>query len=225
MESILKKIRVDVSPNLYLKDPFSSDLGVSIVRKGTRLIQDLGMENFTFKKLALEIGSTEPAIYRYFDNKHMLLLYLNSWYWSWMEHNLVFSTANLGDPEDRLGVAIRLMVDGPIFDKNDYLDPIQLHQMVVNESLKGYLTKSVDLEHELGIFSQVYKFGERISDIIQEINPDYQFPKTLVSTVMESSLLQKFNSIHLPGMTETKAEGNGRYNFFHQLVVKTISNA
>jgi hypothetical protein len=225
METILKKIRVDVSPNLYLKEPFSSELGISIVRKGTQLIQDLGMENFTFKKLALDIGSTEPAIYRYFENKHMLLLYLNAWYWAWMEHNLVFSIANLQNPEDRLSVAIRLMVDGPIYDKNDHIDPVQLHQLVVNESLKGYLTKSVDLEHESGIFSQVYNFGERISLIIQEINPNYQYPKTLVSTVMESSLLQKFISMHLPGMTESNAEGSGRYKFFYQLVVKTISNA
>lgn len=225
MEAILKKIRMDVSANLFVKDPFSSELGVSIVKEGTRLIQELGMENFTFKKLAVAIGSTEPAIYRYFENKHMLLLYLNAWYWSWMEHNLVFSTANLQDPEERLGVAIRLMVEGPIYRKNDYLDPIELHQLVVNESIKGYLTKSVDTEHESGIFSQVYKFGERISEIIREINPSYKFPKTLVSTVMESSLLQKFNSKHLPGMTETNAEGSGRFHFFHQLVVKTISNA
>ncbi|GAB2485969.1 MAG: TetR/AcrR family transcriptional regulator [Cytophagales bacterium] len=225
MESILKKIRVDVNSNLYQKDPFSSELGVSIVREATRLIQELGMENFTFKKLASKIGSTEAAIYRYFENKHMLLLYLNAWYWAWMEHNLVFATANLIDPEERLGVAIRLMVDGPLYRENDFLDPKQLHLLVVNESLKGYLTKTVDNEHESGIFAQVYKFGERISAIIQEINPTYQFPKTLVSTVMESSLLQNFNSRHLPGMTEAKPEGGERLNFFKELVVKTISNA
>ena len=224
MESFLKKIRVEVSPNLYLKEPFSSDLGTSIVREGIRMIRELGMENFTFKKLASCIGSTEPAIYRYFENKHMLLLYLNAWYWGWMENNLVFATANLADPEERLGVSIRLMVDGPIYIQNDFLNPVELHQLVVQESLKGYHTKTVDLEHESGIFSQVYKFGERISAIIHEINPDYEFPKTLVSTVMESSLLQKFNSIHLPGMTEAKVEGQERYNFFHQLVVKAISH-
>lgn len=224
MELLLKKIRVSVSPNLYLKEPFSSELGTFIVKEGTRMIRELGMENFTFKKLAARIGSTEPAIYRYFENKHMLLLYLNAWYWGWMEHNFVYATANLSDPSERLGVSIRLMVDGPIYTQNDFLDPIELHQLVVNESLKGYQTKSVDMEHESGIFAQVYKFGERISEIIQEINPDYEFPKTLVSTVMESSLLQMFNSQHLPGMSDTKAEGSERYNFFHHLVVKTISH-
>ncbi len=215
---------MEVSPNLYLKEPFSSDLGVSIVRKGTHLIQEVGMEQFTFKKLAQSIGSTEAAIYRYFDNKHKLLLYLSAWYYAWLEHNLVFATANLKDPSERLSVAIRLMVDGPIYCENEFLDPNQLRSLVINESIKGYLTKLVDDEHESGIFAQVYKFGERVSSIIQEINPGYSFPKTLVSTVMESSLLQSFNAMHLPGMTEVKPEGSERYQFFHQLVFKVISN-
>lgn len=214
---------MDVSSSLYLKEPFSSELGVMIVREGSRMIQDLGLEQFTFKKLANQIGSTEAAIYRYFENKHKLLLYLNAWYWAWLEHNLVFATANLINPEERLSVALRLMVDGPIYRQNDFLDPDSLRNIVVNESLKGYMTKEVDDEHESGIFSQVYKFSERIEAIIKEINPDYLFPKTLVSTIMESSLLQSFNSQHLPGMTEAKPNTGERYQFFHQLVTKAIS--
>lgn len=224
MESILKKMRVEVNSNLYLKEPFSSDLGALIVSEGTVMIQDLGIEVFTFKKLAQQIGSTEAAIYRYFENKHMLLLYLNAWYWAWMEHNLVFATSNIKDPLERLKMAVRLMVDGPICLENEFLNPRLLRKLVVNESIKGYLTKTVDAEHESGIFAQVYRFGERISHIIKEINPNYEFPKTLVFTVMESSLLQSFNSLHLPGMTEAKHEGTERFQFFHQLVLKAISN-
>ncbi|MFN3999399.1 TetR/AcrR family transcriptional regulator [Algoriphagus sp.] len=225
MESILKKMRVEVNSNLYLKEPFSSDLGSLIVSEGTQMIQDMGIEIFTFKKLAQQIGSTEAAIYRYFENKHMLLLYLSAWYWAWMEHNLVFATSNIKDPYVRLGVAVQLMVYGPSCLENEYLDPKLLRKLVVNESIKGYLTKSVDAEHESGIFAQVYRFGERISSIIREINPSYEFPKTLVSTVMESSLLQSFNSLHLPGMTDAGHEGTERFQFFHQLVLKAISNA
>ncbi|OOG74876.1 TetR/AcrR family transcriptional regulator [Algoriphagus sp. A40] len=225
MEAILKKIRVDVSPNLYFKEPFSSDLGVLIVREGSQMIQEIGIELFTFKKLAQRIGSTEAAIYRYFENKHMILLYLCAWYWAWMEHNLVFATSNIKDPSERLGIGIRLMVDGPVYLENEYLDPKLLRKLVINESIKGYLTKTVDMEHESGIFAQVYRFGERLAAIIREINPEYKFPKTLVSTVMESSLLQSFHSVHLPGMTETKHEGSERFQFFYQLVFKAISNA
>jgi len=222
MESILKKIRVEVNSKLFLKDPFSSELGVLIVQEGAHLIQELGMEHFTFKKLGAKIGSTEAAIYRYFENKHKLLLYLSAWYWAWLEHNLVFGTANQSDPVGRLSVAIRLLVEGPIYKQNDFLDPEILRSIVINESIKGFLTKEVDLEHESGIFSQVYKFGDRVSAIIVEINPDYLYPKTLVSTILESSLLQNFNSQHLPGMLDSGPDSKDRYQFFFQLVTKAI---
>jgi AcrR family transcriptional regulator len=222
MESILKKIRVEVNSKLFLKDPFSSELGVLIVQEGAHLIKELGMEHFTFKKLGAKIGSTEAAIYRYFENKHKLLLYLSAWYWAWLEHNLVFGTANQSDPVGRLSVAIRLLVEGPIYKQNDFLDPEILRSIVINESIKGFLTKEVDLEHESGIFSQVYKFGDRISSIITELNPDYLYPKTLVSTILESSLLQNFNSQHLPGMLDSCPDSKDRYQFFFQLVTKAI---
>ena len=222
MESILKKMRVEVNSKLFLKDPFSSELGVLIVQEGSQLIQELGMEHFTFKKLGVKIGSTEAAIYRYFENKHKLLLYLSAWYWAWLEHNLVFGTANQADPVERLSIAIRLLVEGPIYKQNDFLDPEILRSIVINESIKGFLTKEVDLEHESGIFSQVYKFGDRISSIITELNPDYLYPKTLVSTILESSLLQSFNSQHLPGMLDAGPDSKDRYQFFYQLVTKAI---
>ncbi|EAZ82873.1 TetR/AcrR family transcriptional regulator [Algoriphagus machipongonensis] len=224
MEYILKHLKVEVSDQLYIKEPFSSELGTAIVKEGSKLLLELGMEHFTFKKLSEKIGGTEPAIYRYFENKHKFLLYLTAWYWAWMEHNLVLATANLEDPYERLGIAIRLLVNGPLKLQNDYLNPNELRQIVINESLKGYLTKSVDLEHESGVFSQLYHFSDRISAIITEISPTYKHPKTLVSTVMEASLLQAFHILHLPNMTEFSLESNGKFQFFYQMVTKTIVN-
>lgn len=224
MEAILRKVRVEVNPKLYVKEPFSSELGTLIVREGALLVQQIGLELFTFKKLAQKIGSTEPAIYRYFENKHMLLLYLSAWYWAWMEHNLAYSTNNIKDPSERLEIGVKLMVDGPCFLENEFLNPKLLQELVINESIKGFLTKTVDLEHESGVFDQIYSFGDRLASIVREINPDYEFSKTLISTVMEASLLQSFNSLHLPQMTETTTQGSERYRFFHQLVFKAISD-
>ena len=215
---------MEVHDHLYLKEPFSSELGTSIVQEGASLVRDLGMEQFTFKKLALQIGVTEAAVYRYFENKHMLLLYLTAWYWAWMEVNYVYSTANLDSSKERLSIAMRLMVNGPIFKKNVHVNPLDLRKIVVNESLKGYLTKSVDIEHETGIFAQVYNFGERISNLIFEVNPTYPYPKTLAYTIMESSLLHAFNAEHLPGMTEQSLDSENRLVFFEDLIVKAISN-
>ncbi len=217
-------MKMEVHDNLYLKEPFSSDLGSSIVQKGAILIQSLGMEHFTFKKLAMDIGVTEAAVYRYFENKHMLLLYLTAWYWAWMEVNYVYATANLESSNERLSIAMKLLVNGPVFTKNIHINPADLRNIVVNESLKGYLTKTVDIEHESGIFAQVYNFGERISELIFEINPSYPYPKTLAYTVMESSLLHAFNAKHLPGMTEQSLDSENRLVFFEDLIVKAITN-
>ncbi|WP_439487337.1 TetR/AcrR family transcriptional regulator [Algoriphagus sp.] len=224
MENLLTNMKMEVHDKLYLKEPFSSELGGSIVQEGAALVRDLGMEHFTFKKLAMHIGVTEAAVYRYFENKHMLLLYLTAWYWAWMEVNFGYSTANLTDKKSRLSIALKLMVNGPIFTKNIHLNPDDLRSIVVNESLKGYLTKTVDAEHENGVFAQIYSFGERISELIFEINPSYPYPKTLAYTVMESSLLHAFNAKHLPGMTEQSLDSGNCLVFFEELIVKAISN-
>jgi hypothetical protein len=60
------KIQVDLDDKLYLKDPNSSELGLQIIQHGIQLIDKIGFEAFTFKKLATKIGATEPSIYRYF---------------------------------------------------------------------------------------------------------------------------------------------------------------
>ena len=70
------KIHIDVDEGLYLKDPNSSDLGMKIIRDSIEMIDAIGFEGFTFKKLAAKIGATEPSVYRYFESKHKLLLYL-----------------------------------------------------------------------------------------------------------------------------------------------------
>jgi len=223
LEKIFTNLKMEVHQNLYLKDPFSSELGISIVKEGAEMIRKLGMEQFTFKKLAHKTGVTEAAVYRYFENKHMILLYFMAWYWAWMEVNYVYLTANLSDQKKCLEVAIKLMIEGPSFESNIHISPLDLRSIVVNESLKGYLTKMVDAEHENGFFAQIYKFGERISDLISAINPEYEFPKALSYTVLEASLLHSFNAKHLPNMSEQSLDSTTRLQFFSELVFKTIS--
>jgi AcrR family transcriptional regulator len=222
MERILQKLRVEVNGDIFLKDPFSSDLGKEIIQRSVELLIDLGFENFTFKKLAQSVGCTESAIYRYFDNKHKLLLYLHAWYWGFLEQNLVFATANLDDAKKKLAIAIEILVNGPIFTKNDFIDPTSLRHLLTDEAAKALMTKEVDEEDQKGFFDQYYKLGARIAEIIKEINPDYQYPKTLVSTVMESSLTQSYYAKHLPGLTDGLGSGDARKDFFHNLVFKSI---
>jgi AcrR family transcriptional regulator len=224
MEKLLKNMRVDVNDKIYLKDPFSSDLGKEIINKSLVLIPELGLEHFTFKKLALKIGCTEAAIYRYFENKHKIMLFLTLWYWGFLEQNLVLSTLNLKDPKERLKIAIQILVSGPIYKINDYVDPIPLKKLIIDESTKAYMTKEVDDDYKNGFFNLYNRLGERIANIILEINPTYEFPKTLVSTVMESSLLQSYYSEHIPSLTDIHPMDSKKVEFFQQLVFKAIAN-
>ena len=94
------KLRVD--EKLFLRDPTSTELGERIVEHGILMLDELGYEQFTFRKLAERLGTAEPSIYRYFRSKHGLLLYLTAWYWTWVEYRLMLSTANVVSADDRL---------------------------------------------------------------------------------------------------------------------------
>ncbi len=224
MDKILNSIVVQVNDEVYLKDPLSSELGKRIIRESLLLILELGMEGFTFRKLSEKVGSTEGAIYRYFENKHKLLVYLTAWYWGWLEHHLVFSITNLSDSKEKMKIAIRLLVEGPVNKQNQYLDPVVLTQIVTEESFKTFLTKEVDAENENGFFKHFHGLSSRIVAIVKEINPSYKYPKTLVSTLMESTLLHAFFRKHMPSMTEIGLQGDQKVDFYYELVFKTLKN-
>ena len=57
--------KVNIHSGLFLRDPKETTLGRSILKNGIILIDELGFEHFTFKKLATFIHSTEASIYRY----------------------------------------------------------------------------------------------------------------------------------------------------------------
>ena len=79
-------IQIKIDEKVFSKDPLSSELGKNIIFHSIGLIDELGFEAFTFKKLAEKIQCTEASIYRYFENKHKLLTYHLTWYWLWLEY-------------------------------------------------------------------------------------------------------------------------------------------
>ena len=109
MEQLLKSVKIAINENIYVKDPESSDLGKRIIEESILMINEVGFESFTFKKLGIRIKSNESSIYRYFENKHKLLLYLTSWYWGWLEYQLVFATNGIQNPGEKLEKAIEIV--------------------------------------------------------------------------------------------------------------------
>ena len=186
-----------------MPDPEQTDPGHRIVDYSIKLIDELGFEKFTFKKLATAINSTEASIYRYFENKHKLLIYLVSWYWSWLEYLIDYQTHNIEDPKRCLKIAIEVLANASQYDPNfSQIDENALHRIVVAESSKAFLTKEVDGENEEGLFQGYKSLAGRLTAIFAAVNPGYGTPKALALTVIEVSRKQIFFAQHLPSLTE-----------------------
>jgi AcrR family transcriptional regulator len=223
MKDLLSVVRIQVPEQIYLKDPESSDLGKRIIKGSIDLLDKIGFEQFTFRKLSRSIDSTEASVYRYFESKHKLLLYLLNWYWSWMEYRLVFGLANIESPKDRLKRAVGILT-APIEEDLDFIhiDETKLYNIVISESSKAYLTRDVDEENKVGMFKGYKKLVARVSKIILEINPRYKYPNILVSTVVEGTKKQRFFADHLPGLTNTMRGEDTITSFYTDLVLKEI---
>ena len=198
-------IQLVLNNKYFLRDPQHTELGTKIVRHSILMIDELGFEQFTFKKLAQAIGSTEASVYRYYDNKHKLLIYLIAWYWKWMEYQIDYRTNNVPDARERLRLALQTVCRPVEEDPNfSHINEAVLHRIVVAESNKTYLTKHVDADNKEGLFRGYKDLCKRVADIILELNPGYHYPHALVSTVLEAAHLQPFFAEHLPSLTEIK---------------------
>lgn len=202
MKVIFSNIKIQVNEKIYIKDPETSVLGKKIIEQSILLIDEIGFELFTFKKLGERIGSNESSIYRYFESKHKLLVYLCSWYWSWMEYKLVFGTSNIANPLDKLKKAIAIVTEKIEDDEvTTHINEAILNKIIISEFTKTLLTKEVDEENKEGFF-QIYKrVINRIATIVNEVNPEYAFAKSLVSTIVEGSLHQYFLKEHMKSIT------------------------
>ncbi len=221
MPSSLVNIRIDVSAKIFLKDPYSSDLGKNIVANALSLIDELGMEKFTFKKLAHEINTTESAIYRYFESKHRLVLYYIAWYWGWMEYNLVFGLANISDPKLKLETAIKILTNDLKDSSSVPFSIERLYRVVIAESSKAYLIKDVDHANKDGIYLQFKNLCKRFSLLIHDVAPGYPYSHSLSSMLIQAHLDQHFFHIHLPALTELEND-QMRFEFFNELIFSTL---
>jgi AcrR family transcriptional regulator len=223
MDSLYRQVKIQINPKLYLKDPDTSKLGRNLLENSIELMEELGFEGFTFKKIGLRIGSPESTIYRYFENKHKLLLYLISWYWGWQEYRLVFGTANISDPQDKLMRAIGLIAEPVQADANfSYINEEKLYRIVVNESPKAYFTKDVDTDNAEGYFGAYKRLVKRLSEMVTSIKPDYPYPCALVTTMLEGAHQHRFYGQHLPVLSEAGASEASLTDFLSRLVMGSL---
>ena len=202
---MLPNLTLLIPENIYKKDPQSSKLGRRILEHSILYISKNGLECLTFRKLASEIKSNESSIYRYFENKHMLMLYLISWYWGWLEHKLVIRTANIEDEKEVLIRAITAITETPTKDESfGFINEEELHYIIVQEYSKAFQTKGIDEENMNGYFSIYKRLIERLSQLILNYNMSYKYPLTLANTIVQGSLKQHFLQQHFPQLSDVE---------------------
>jgi AcrR family transcriptional regulator len=224
MQVLQSKIGIKINAKVYKKDPLSSELGGEILRGSVEFIEEIGFEDFTFRKLAKRINSTEASVYRYFENKHNLLAYLTMWYWSWMEYRVFITTLNIDDPTIQLKRAIKCLTEEIKEDKEvQQFDEVKLQHIVIIESSKVYLSKKVEQDNELGFFKVYKDLVQRVADFILEISPNFKYPHMLVSTIIEGAHHQRFFADHLPRLTDIVPGEDAITTFYTQLAERELA--
>lgn len=220
------KLSFNVNESIYLKNPESTDLGKNIVKSSIDLINNLGFESFTFKKLALEIGTTEATIYRYFENKHRLLLYIINWYWCYLEFLIDYHLQNIDNSKEKLETVIKLLThELPSSTGGVDYNKRFLNNIVITESSKVYLVKDVSEINKNNVFKPYKDLCAKIADVISAYDTNYKFPKSLSTTIIETSHHQQFFSEHLPKLTDVKELKDTEYTyvFLNDLVFKILN--
>jgi hypothetical protein len=152
-------------------------------------------------------------------------VYLAAWYWGWLEFQILFQTNNITDPEVKLKKVINILSKAIEDDKStDYIDESLLHQIIISEGSKVYLTKQVEEDNKQHFFKPYKDLCAEIGKIITECNPKYKYPKSLASTIVEMAHIQNFFMHHLPSLTDfgKKKEENEIINYLNSLVFANL---
>ena len=222
MDQLLSTFKITIPEGVFIKDPETSVLGKNIITQGMELIHEMGFDGFTFKKLGTLIGSNESSIYRYFENKHKFLLYLSSWYWAWVEYNLVMETHSITDPKEKIIQAVTVLTRKVDNDSsNTPINLVLIHKIMISEFSKSFLTKSVDQENEQGLFVAYKRVHSRLQGFIKVANPSYNFSASLANTILAGVLQQYYYKDHFPSLTDC-SDINEPCNYYINLIYKTL---
>lgn len=200
-------ITIDVNGGIFIRNPLDTALGKKILKHAILLLDEVGFENFNFKKLAKEMQSTEASVYRYFENKYKLLAYLVAWYWDYMHFMLLMDTRNIKEPRMKLNIMISTLVNA--LDNTtapEYINQEKLHQVVIENATKVYHHKDVDSLKKEGFYNNLQKLVGTLSETIKEINPDFVYPKALATNIVETTLNNEYYMLHLPRLTDFEGQ-------------------
>jgi AcrR family transcriptional regulator len=196
-------------PSLHLRDPGASTTGGRILSEGLALMTEIGLEAFTFKKLAERAECTEATIYKYFQNKQRLLQYYFQLYWMWLDTHCQQEGRTLDDPWERVQGDIRSLCGMWAKDAMAaQLDPVALRELVIVEGSKSFLHRNVDEDNKLRLFQPYKDLCAHIAAELKACDRKFKNPRTFATTLIEMAHSLEFAMEHLPALTELSDGGD-----------------
>ena len=193
---------IEPDPGLALRDT-ASPMGSRILAEGLVLMNDIGLEAFTFKKLAERIGCTEVTVYHYFANKQRLLQYYFQMYWLWLATHCQQEGKGLKDPVARLRGDIAAICGlWPADARAAQFDPAQLRELVISEGSKSFMHKNVDSDNKLKLFKPYKDLCAHIATEVKACSPRMRSSRSFATTLVEMAHSLEFAMHHLPALTE-----------------------
>lgn len=193
---------IEPAAGLALRDT-SSPMGGRILADGLALMNEIGLEAFTFKKLAERIGCTEVTVYHYFANKQRLLQYYFQMYWLWLATHCQQEGRALRDPLVRLHGDIRALCGlWPADTLAARFDPSALRELVINEGSKSFMHKNVDSDNKLKLFKPYKDLCAHIASELKACAPRLRSSRSFATTLVEMAHSLEFAMDHMPALTE-----------------------
>jgi AcrR family transcriptional regulator len=188
---------------LSLREPTATELGRSVLVEGLALLNELGLEAFTFRKLAARAGCTEVSIYKYFANKQRLLQYHFQLYWLWLLQVGAQEVVMAGDARAALRRVVDVLCglwpgDLPALQ----VDPASLRRLVIAEGMKSYMHKHVDDDNARLLFKPYKDLSAFVADRLVACRPGLAMPRSFATTLVEMAHSLPFAMEHLPSLTE-----------------------
>lgn len=193
---------IEPAAGLALRDT-ASPMGTRIVNEGLALLNEIGLEAFTFKKLAERIGCTEVTVYHYFANKQRLLQYYFQVYWLWLATHCQQEGRTMKDPLARLHGDIRALCGlWPVDALAAQFDPAALRELVISEGSKSFMHKNVDSDNKLKLFKPYKDLCAHIAAELKTCAPRMRNARSFSTTLVEMAHSLEFAMHHLPALTE-----------------------
>ena len=128
----------------------------------------------------------------------------------------MFSTNNIDNKVEKLKKAIAIVTETIEDDsKTEHINEAILNKIIIEEFTKTFHSKQVNEENKEGFFLIYKQVNYRIEKMILDVNPDYPYAKSLVSSIIEGSLHQHFLKNHLKTITNCNENVNPADFYIH----------